>query len=179
MANLDIIIGPMFSGKSTELVRRIRMLQSIGKEPIVIKPVIDNRYNQDKITTHNYESVKSLTVLTLKELESSIFTDTLKKYIVIDEGQFFTDLYETIISWLTKYNVDIIIGGLDGDCNKQPIGDILKLIPYSNNTTKLNSYCKLCLNGTLAPFTKKLNDNGKQVEIGGSELYLPVCREHS
>lgn len=178
MAKLDIIIGPMFSGKSTELVRRIKMLQSIGKEPIVIKPMVDNRYNQDKITTHNYESVKSLSVSTLKELEI-IFTDTLKKYIIIDEGQFFPDLYETIILWLTKYNVDIVIGGLDGDCNKQPIGDILKLIPYSNNTIKLNSYCKLCLDGTFAPFTKKINENGKQVEIGGSELYLPVCRNHS
>ena len=173
---LELIIGPMFSGKSTELIRRIRLLQKISKKVLVIKPTIDSRYITNKITTHNFESVECMV---LKELED-ISDIIIKEYhtIVIDEGQFFTTLKETIVRWLDNFSINIIVGGLDGDFKKNPIGQILELIPHSDSCTKLTSLCNVCNDGTPAPFTLRTVKSNDTVLVGGAESYIPVCRKH-
>lgn len=173
---LELIIGPMFSGKSTELIRRIRLLQKIEKKVLVTKPTIDSRYNQDKITSHNYESVECMVLNNLNEIQD----EEVKKYdtIIVDEGQFFTDLVPTVTRWVDNFNVNIIVGGLDGDFQRQPLGTILELIPYADNCIKLNSLCNLCKDGTEAPFSFRLVNSSDKVLVGGSESYIPVCRKH-
>jgi thymidine kinase len=173
-SKLELIIGPMFSGKSTELIRRIRLLQKINKTVLVVKPKIDNRYNEDKLTTHNFDSVDCIVVDRLEELTLNEEYDT----IVIDEGQFFPDLKTTVLKWLESYDFNIIVGGLDGDFQKNPIGEILELIPHSDNCIKLNSLCMICKDGTPAPFTKRMIKSNDKVLVGGSESYMPVCRTH-
>ena len=172
---LELIIGPMFSGKSTELIRRIRRLKVIGSSVLVVKPIIDNRYISNKITTHNYESVECMVLENLKDISD----DIVKQYntIVIDEGQFFNDLKDMVLRWL-DFNINIIIGGLDGDFQRNPIGQILDLIPYSDKCTKVNSLCSVCKDGTEAPFTKRTIESTDKVLVGGAESYIPVCRKH-
>lgn len=174
-SKLELIIGPMFSGKSTELIRRIRILQNINKKVLVVKPVIDNRYISNKLTTHNYESVDCIILNKLCELKHDI---TSYDTIIIDEGQFFSDLKEIVLNWLDNYSINIVVAGLDGDYKMLPIGQILDLIPYSNKCKKLNSLCCICKDGTPAPFTLRSIKSDEKVLIGGSESYKSVCRKH-
>jgi len=174
--NLEMFIGPMFSGKTTEVIRRIRLLQKIDKKIIVVKPLIDNRYISDKITSHNYESVDCIVINNLADIDQSVIKthDT----IVIDEGQFFDDLVETVKFWLKSFNINIIVAGLDGDFQQNPIGKILNLIPLSNKCIKLNSLCTMCKDGTEAPFSFRLCQSKEAVLVGGSDMYMPLCRAH-
>ena len=174
MSRLELIIGPMFSGKSTELIRRIRILQKIDKKVLVLKPSIDNRYDATKLTTHNFDSVDSVVIKELKEITC------IEDYyaVVIDEGQFFPDLKETVSNWLDTYNIIIIVGGLDGDFQRNPIGQILDLIPYSDELIKLSSLCNICKDGTKAPFSLRTIISSDKVLVGGAESYIPVCRQH-
>jgi thymidine kinase len=174
--NLEIIIGPMFSGKSTEIIRRIRLLQKIDKKILIVKPSIDNRYTSDKITSHNFESVDCIVVNNLCDINNSIIKE--HDTVVIDEGQFFDDLVETVDTWLKLYNINIIVAGLDGDFQQKPIGKILNLIPLSNKCVKLNSLCNICKDGTEAPFSFRIVQSNEAVLVGGSDSYMPLCRTH-
>ncbi len=174
--NLEIIIGPMFSGKSTEIIRRIRLLQKIDKKILIIKPSIDNRYTSDKITSHNYESVDCVVVNNLSDINDFMIKE--HDTVVIDEGQFFDDLVETVDNWLNTYKINIIVAGLDGDFQQKPIGKILNLIPLSNKCVKLNSLCNICKDGTKAPFSFRIVQSKEAVLVGGSDSYIPLCRTH-
>ncbi len=172
---LELIIGPMFSGKSTELIREIRLAKIINKKVLVIKPMIDNRYKDDKIVSHSFESEECETVEKLKEMNERIKSYDL---IVIDEGQFFPDLKEAVLNWVDIEHKEIIVGGLDGDFKRNPIGQILELIPYADKCKKISSLCKLCGNGNKAIFSHRITKNKEQVQVGGSDSYVPLCRNH-
>jgi thymidine kinase len=176
--NLELIIGPMFSGKSTELIRKIRLAKTINKKVLVIKPLIDNRYDVNKIVSHSFESEICENVPTLKVLDEKIQTYDL---IVIDEGQFFPDLKELVLKWVELDKKDVIVGGLDGDFKRQPIGQILDLIPYADKCEKISSLCLVCNDGTAGIFThRKISENAtkNQIQVGGAESYMPLCRKH-
>lgn len=173
--SLDLIIGPMFSGKSTELIRRIRLAKIINKKVLVIKPIIDIRYKNNKIVSHSFEQEECQSVEKLQDIDYLIDNYDL---IVIDEGQFFPDLKEYTFKWLEVYYKEIIIAGLDGDSKRNPIGQILDLIPYCDSCTKIKSLCKKCNDGTPGIFSLRTNDSQEQVQIGGAESYMPVCRKH-
>ena len=173
--SLELIIGPMFSGKSTELIRKIRLAKIIDKKVIVIKPIIDIRYKNNKIVSHSFESEECESIQLLAEMDQKINNYDL---IVVDEGQFFSDLKEYVLKWVDINKKDVIVGGLDGGHKRNKIGDILELIPYSDSCVKIKSLCKKCNDGTHAIFTHRMNDNQDQVEIGGAETYIPLCRKH-
>jgi len=172
---LELIIGPMFSGKSTEIIRRIRLLKIINKKIIVIKPNIDNRYHETKIISHNFESADCIVLSCLNDLNIDI---TNYDTIIIDEAQFFNDLKSVVIKWLENYNIDIIITGLDGDFEKNPIGQILELIPHAEKCQKINSLCNLCNDGTEGCFSFRKVESKNKILVGGVESYIPVCRKH-
>lgn len=173
--SLELIIGPMFSGKSTELIRKIRLAKIIDKKVIVIKPIIDIRYKNNKIVSHSFESEECESIQLLAEMDQKINNYDL---IVVDEGQFFPDLKEYVLKWVDVNKKDVIVGGLDGGHKRNKIGDILELIPYSDSCVKIKSLCKKCNDGTQAIFTHRMNDNQDQVQIGGAETYIPLCRKH-
>jgi len=174
---LQIIMGPMFSGKSTEFIRIIREYKFIEKKILVVKHSLDNnRYNQ-KICTHDKQIEECISITNIDDLNK------LKEYkeaeiIFIEEAQFFKNLYNFISIGLYKHKKSFIIAGLDGDFKMEPFGDILKLIPLANKVTKLNALCKFCKNGTEAPFTKRLVRNNEQQLVGGEDAYAAVCRHH-
>ena len=176
--NLELIIGPMFSGKSTELIRKIRLAKTINKKVLVVKPLIDDRYDMNKIVSHSFETEKCESTLLLKNLD-----DHIKQYdlIVIDEGQFFPDLKEVVLKWVELDKKDIIVGGLDGDFKRQSIGQILELIPYADKCKKITSLCLVCNDGTAGIFThRKISEKttNEQIQVGGAESYMPLCRKH-
>jgi thymidine kinase len=172
----ELIIGPMFSGKSTEIIRRVRLLKLINKKILILKPTIDNRYVEGKITSHNYETVDCKIINNLNDIDDTELNEI--NTIIIDEGQFFSDLLVTVSKWLKQLSINIIVAGLDGDFQQKPIGQILNLIPLSNKCLKLNSVCNICKDGTEAPFTYRHVKSNDTILIGGSESYIPVCRKH-
>lgn len=175
-SKLELIIGPMFSGKSTEIIRQIRLLRKIDKKVLVIKPIIDCRYNEDKITSHNYDTIDCHVLKHLYEIKDT----EIKNYdaVIIDEGQFFPDLVPTVVKWVDNYSIHIIVAGLDGDFQRQPLGTVLNLIPYADKCYKLTSLCNICKDGTKAPFSYRLVKSIDKILVGGAETYIPVCRKH-
>tara|TARA_A100001011_G_C13997699_1_gene709987 strand:- start:22 stop:579 length:558 start_codon:yes stop_codon:yes gene_type:complete len=174
---LDIIMGPMFSGKSFELIRRIRLLKILEKKFLVLKPIIDNRYSKDNvICTHNYDKEKCLQVKKLFDCYNDNFDDY--DTIFIDEAQFFPDLKSFVLECIEKLNINIVLTGLDGDYLRRPFGQIFDLIPYSDSCIKKTALCKMCMNGNKALFSHRLCKENKQILVGSTDSYIPVCRKH-
>jgi thymidine kinase len=177
---LNLIIGPMFSGKSTRLIQYIRQYKTLNFQMIVVKPSIDTRYTTiDEICTHNYEKESCISYGT-GDLEN-IFNEkdyTTSKIIIIEEGQFFSNLYE-IVKKMTDVDKKIVyITALNGDSNRELFGDIYKLLPLCDNIEFMQSLCIKCSDGTLGIYSKRYSNNHDQVCVGGSSVYQAVCREH-
>lgn len=174
LSRIEIIIGPMFSGKSTELLRRLNRYNAININTLVINHTLDKRTN-NSIKTHNNLKMDALKVTNLVEI---IDTDTYKKasIIGIDEAQFFSDLKEFIVKSESQ-NKTIIIAGLDGDYLRKPFGQILECIPLCDDLLKLKSMCTLCKDGTPALFSKRIIEKKDKVLVGDKE-YIAVCRKH-
>jgi thymidine kinase len=176
--SLEIVIGPMFSGKSTYAISYIRRQKAIGKSVIAVKPKIDNRYSQDDvIVSHDKDKVPCIIWDTSCPLQATRFM-LQADCIVIEEAQFFKGLYGTVEYLMKNHKKNILLVGLDGDAQQNSFGEILDCIPYATNVTKLNALCSECKDGTLAPYTKKLVNTGDQIDVGGSDKYVAVCLEH-
>jgi thymidine kinase len=174
---LELIIGPMYAGKSTELMRIINRYKCLHKNIIIINHTINNRYGSTGLTTHNQEKIDNCIILdSLKELNNDIFKQA--DVIIIEELQFFPDAHEMIVEWCDIYHKIVIGAGLDGDFMRNPFGDVLKLIPHSDKITKLNALCKKCGDGTLAHFTKRITNNSEITLVGTCDIYEAVCRKH-
>jgi thymidine kinase len=171
-AVLHLIFGPMFSGKSTEGIRRIRQYAILyGKDKtLCIKFSGDTRYTEEpKVSTHD---LVTLPAMSCNELMP--YLDTLKLYraIFIDEGQFFKDIVQ-VTKELLKSDITVIVSGLDGDYKKEPFSNNwLQLIPYSNFANKLTAICKC---GNPASFTSRISNDEGQTVIGGSDKYEARC----
>jgi thymidine kinase len=175
---LELIVGNMFSGKTSELIRRLNREKSINKKIMVINFAGDNRYSSDSIATHDQNKVKCLKVSKLSAIPNQMINDYDSFFI--DEGQFFTDLYSYVMTLVEVYHKHVVISGLDGDADRKMFGDLIKLIPICDTVDKLRAYCNKCNDGTYAPFTKRINTTRscEVVDIGGSDKYIPVCRFH-
>ena len=173
---IDIIVGPMFAGKSSHLIKQIRLLKVLDKKYIVIKPLIDNRYSSTNIVSHNMDKEPCLTL----DIIENIFNHNLDDIhtIFIDEAQFFNNLKNTVLTLVENRGINVFIVGLDGDFNRNKFGEILDLIPYADTCTKIHSLCKICKDGTPGIFSKRINNCKDQTQIGASDSYISVCRQH-
>jgi len=168
----------MFAGKTSALQSIVRRHSALGIKCVVYKPVSDTRYGSDThICSHDQERVKAIPV---KNLTShSLMEPYLEsKIVVIDEGQFFDDLYDFVVKAVEQDNKHVFVAGLDGDCFRKPFGQLFDLIPLADSIIKMTSLCKLCANGTAALFTFRTTKSKEIVEVGGSEAYMPLCRKH-
>lgn len=176
---LEIVVGPMFSGKSTYALSYIRRQRAIGKNVLVIKPNIDNRYSQGELlVTHDQEHIACMlwdTGVDIYPTDKMVEADC----IVLEEAQFFLGL-SNFIEWFHQaHKKDILIVGLDGDAHQRRFGEILQCIPWATTITKLNALCCHCRDGTVAPYTKKKSRGTYgQVDVGGAEKYESVCLRH-
>lgn len=177
---LNLIIGPMFSGKSTRLIQYIRKYRTLGVKMMVVKPSIDTRYtSNNEICSHNLE--KESCVVYDRNCLHKIFEDenySSSKLIIIEEGQFFMNIYE-IIKKMTDIDDKIVyITALNGDFNRELFGDIYKLLPICDNIEFMQALCIKCNDGTLGIYSKRLSSNATQILVAGSNEYQAVCRKH-
>jgi thymidine kinase len=179
--SLQLIIGPMYAGKSTELIRMIHRFKCLDKKVIVINHVYNNRYGSSSLTTHNRDVFDECVVLdSLHKLEEGENREYFEKadVIVIEELQFFADAYDCITKWIDFDGKCVVGAGLDGDARKQPFGDVLRLIPHAEDVIKLKALCKSCGDGTEAIFSKRIVKNEETVLVGSDDVYEAVCRKH-
>ena len=103
---------------------------------------------------------------------------TSYKYLIIDEGQFIKNLAKVSRILVETFDINLVIAGLDGDFNRKPIGELLELIPFSDDCIKKKSKCIKCKDRTEAPFTFKTSTNSDIIDIGSVDKYIPLCRKH-
>ena len=173
---LEIILGCMYSGKSTELLRRTARYESIGKKILLINHSLDTRSEEDVIRTHNKETRVAIKTDKLE------YVTTLSGFeecdvIGIDEAQFFPDLREFIIS-IESLNKVIIVAGLDGDFKRRPIGQVLDIIPLCDEVIKLSAMDMIDKDGSPAIFSKRIVSDEDQVLIGATDSYVAVSRKN-
>jgi len=178
---LELIIGPMFAGKSCEIIRRIRMLKVLKKNYIVVKPSIDTRYDDNMIVSHNFDKEDCIKLNKLSDIyniDNNIFNNC--DTILIDEGQFFDDLFETVKNLVEICRKNVIVSGLIGDYNRMKFGQISDLIPICDldKITILTALCLHCMDGTPASFSHRNNLSNEQILIGESDMYSSICRKH-
>ena len=167
---LEIILGSMYSGKTSRLVEIYKQCQFCNISVIVINHTIDNRYDDNLMSTHDQIKIPCLKTEKLFDLQTNIRSDV----ILINEGQFFPDL-EEFVEKMLEQKKKIYICGLDGDFERKKFGQILNLIPLCDKVTKLTSLCSLCKNGTAGIFSKRITCEKEQTVVG-SDNYIPVCR---
>jgi thymidine kinase len=188
---LEIIIGPMFSGKTSRLVEIYNQCQFCNISVAVINHAIDNRYDNELMSTHNKIKIPCIKTDKLMDLwidhiylEEGLrdipkikdkFKVKMSNVILINEGQFFPDL-EDFVKLLLKFDRQVYVSGLDGDFERKKFGQILDLIPLCDKVHKLTSLCSLCKNGNKGIFSMRLT-NEKEQTVVGSENYIPVCKE--
>ncbi|MBM7645380.1 thymidine kinase [Scopulibacillus daqui] len=175
---IECICGSMFSGKSEELIRRVRRA-SFGKLKIqVFKPAIDNRYAEEAVVSHTGNSVKALPASTSEEIFSRVEKDT--QVVAIDEVQFFDEGIVDVCGKLADSGVRVIVAGLDLDFKGEPFGAVPELMAASETVTKLNAICMVC--GSPASRTQRLINHQPAsyhdpvILVGASESYEARCR---
>jgi len=171
---LELIIGSMYSGKTTELLRRVRRFESIDKRVMVFNHTLDDRYGEG-VHTHYGDGTKAIKLHKLASFDKCFEHFTRKIDVVaIDEGQFFPDLVESVLRMVNTHHIHVLVAGLNGDYRQQPFGDIAQLLPHADDIVFCKAYCNHCKNGTLASFTKRLSGGDEQVEVAST--YAAVCR---
>ena len=170
--SLKIIMGNMFSGKTSELVRRLKRYEVIGKSILVINSSKDTRCLEHVLRTHDNMKFDCIKTNNLNELNYDKVD-----IIAIDEAQFFIGLKVFVKKALVDGKT-IILTGLDGDYKQDKIGEILDCIPLADKVFKLSAMCMECMDGTHGPFTKRIVNSDKVELVGGKEMYMAVCRKH-
>lgn len=178
---LQIIIGCMQSGKSTELRRRISRYMSYKDNVLVVNSTLDNRNVNGSLSTHDNTVQITLSAIKVAKL-SELYTCpefTTAHVIGIDEAQFFEDLVPFTLRCLGD-NKTVIIAGLDADSKLNKFGHIIDLIPYAGEVVKLNACCTLCKNGNEASYSHCLcsGEQTNNILVGGGDKYIPLCWTH-
>lgn len=177
--SLELILGSMFAGKSTELIRRVRRLRSVNKKVFVINHSFNVRYSSSPaVTTHDstvlHANLNTENLIEAEELEDFLTADI----IVIEELQFFENAAPVVTAWVDHLGKHVIASGLSGSAERTPMGDIALIIPHADNISFLTALCPYCADGTSAPFSKRIVASASEVDIGGSDKYVATCRRH-
>ncbi|MCL6426466.1 MULTISPECIES: thymidine kinase [Bacillus] len=177
---LELICGSMFSGKSEELIRRVKRATYAKQEVRVFKPVIDNRYSEAAVVSHNGTSMTSYAISSAEDIWDHISEST--DVIAVDEVQFFDQEIVEVLSSLADKGYRVIAAGLDMDFRGEPFGVVPNIMAIAESVTKLQAVCSVC--GSPASRTQRLID-GKPASyddpvilVGASESYEARCRHH-
>jgi thymidine kinase len=178
--SIEVITGSMFSGKTDELIRRLRRARIARQKVQVFKPAIDNRYRVDKVTSHAGNEFEALPVAGAEAIAMLVEPDTT--VVAIDEAQFFDWHIAEVCQSLAGRGVRVIAAGLDMDFRGEPFGPMPLLMAQAEEVAKLQAICVVC--GLAASRTQRLIDgrpasfDDPVVQVGGSEAYEARCREH-
>lgn len=182
--SLELLIGPMFAGKSSAILSIVRRHEALGWSVFVITNAMDTRYSSEPmVVNHDRQMIPAVATSTLMPLlEHSDYKDS--KLVIIEEAQFFSDLVPFVKRVVDTDKKNCVVVGLDGDAERRPFGKVLDLIPLCDRVSKLTSMCKMCKDGTAAIFTFAAAADSEASAasgvpcVGGEERYVPLCRRH-
>jgi thymidine kinase len=168
---IEVICGSMFSGKTEELIRRLKRAQYANLKVEIFKPVIDTRYDEEKIVSHDSNSIKSTPVNSSANL---LLISSNIDVVGIDEAQFFDDGLPEVIDILAGRGIRIIVAGLDMDFMGQPFGPIPALMSKAEYVTKVHAICMVC--GDFATHSFRTASSDLKLLLGEKDSYEPRCR---
>jgi len=168
---IEVVTGSMFSGKTEELIRRIKRAQIAKLKVQIFKPIIDNRYSEDEIVTHSKSAIKCYPVNDSEELYR-LASDF--QVIGVDEAQFFDTGIIEVCNKLANNGTRVILAGLDMDFSGKPFGPMPQLMAIAEFVTKVHAIC--VQTGELANFSHRLDSDDDTIYVGGQAAYEPVSR---
>lgn len=182
--SLELLIGPMFAGKSSALLSIVRRHRALGWSVMVITHSCDTRYGSDpQIVNHDQQRCPAIATNELMPLlEAPEYLQS--RLVVVEESQFFGDLVSFVKKAVDEDQKHVVVVGLDGDAQRRPFGHVLELVPHADRVTKLTSLCKWCADGTPAIFTAAISEEAVhsaaagEACVGAGDKYVPVCRKH-
>lgn len=183
--SLELIVGPMFAGKSSAILSIVRRHQVLGYPICVITHSSDTRYTSEPVViSHDGISIPAKAVNKLSDIVYNSEDMSGVKLVIIEEAQFFSDLLEYVPMMVDEMKKNVVVVGLDGTAKRKPFGQIGELLPYCDKITKLTAMCLYCNDGTPAIFTHAHSSTASSASasgiacIGGADSYVPVCRKH-
>jgi thymidine kinase len=182
--SLEILMGPMFAGKSSAIQSIVRRHKALGWNVFVITHAMDTRYSSTPmIINHDQQFLPAVaTHHLLPLLETADYTSS--RLVVVEEAQFFDDLKLFVEAVVDRDSKHVVVVGLDGTAERKPFGQILDIVPYADRITKMTAFCSHCGDGTPAIFTFAKRDDAVAAAAGGvpcvgaDEKYTPLCRRH-
>jgi len=169
---IEVVCGSMFSGKTEELIRRMKRAQFAKQRVEIFKPAIDTRYDDQAVVSHDANEIPSTPVPSSNNI--LILADNVE-VVGIDEAQFFDDNLPNVCNQLANQGVRVIVAGLDMDFQGRPFGPMPHLMAIAEYVTKVHAIC--VRTGGLAQYSYRLTESDKIVELGATESYLPLSRE--
>jgi len=175
---LETIVGAMFAGKTSELLKRILWAKHQSKKIIVIKPIIDNRYDQEKIITHNDLSHDCFSMKNWKHVNDNFeFNRDIVDVLFLDEIQFMsTDETLENVEIVLNNGIDVVCSGLDQDSRGRPWETSSMLLGLSDKIIKIYGFCNVC--GMEATKTYRKTEGGDRTQVGAADIYEPRCLKH-
>lgn len=182
--SIEVICGPMFSGKTEELIRRIRRAQIARQKVQIFKPKIDNRYHDNNIVSHDSLEVEAMAVESAIDILKKLYDTT--RIVAIDEVQFFDPLIVKVIKKLARRGMRVICAGLDQDFRGLPFGPMPEILCIADKVDKVHAICTVCGGMATKTYRKSIKAKKKQsphnaeeqIVIGESDLYEARCRIH-
>ena len=169
---IEVVCGSMFSGKTEELIRRLRRAQFANQKIAIFKPSIDKRYSDVEVVSHDFHKITSRPV---KEAAQMLDIEPDVQVVGIDEAQFFGEELVDVCQTLANRGVRVIAAGLDTDFMGVPFGPIPKLMAVAEDVQKVHAICVKC--GNLANQSHRLSKSKDLVLLGEKDVYEPLCRE--
>jgi len=174
---LEVITGPMFSGKSEELIRRLKRARIARQRVACYKPDIDLRYHRTSIASHSHQTHEASTVRNVEDLRAALFPQLdVVEVVGIDEVQFLSAEIIPLINELIALGKRVILGGLDMTFEAEPFGPVPALMAMADKVTKLSAVCMVC--GQSAIHTQRLGASQELVLVGATGMYEARCRTH-
>jgi len=169
--SIEVITGSMFSGKTEELIRRLRRAQFAGLKVEIFKPSLDKRYSETRVVSHDDKSILSTPV----DNASAILLLADNVHVVgIDEAQFFDNSIVSVCNTLADNGIRVVVAGLDMDFMGKPFGPMPALLSIAEYITKVHAICMRC--GNLAQYSYRKSEDAQVVLLGEKNLYEPLCR---
>lgn len=168
---IEVISGSMFSGKTEELIRRLKRAKIARQKVEIFKPRIDVRYSEEEVVSHDSNAIHSTPVDSATNI---LLLANEVEVVGIDEAQFFDDGLVSVCNQLANAGVRVIVAGLDMDYKGVPFGPMPKLLSIAEYVTKVHAICVRC--GTLANHTHRLSEDDKLIVLGEIDIYEPLCR---
>lgn len=173
--HIEVVCGPMFSGKTEELIRRVKRAQIARQRVQIFKPKIDDRYHEENVVSHSAQSIQAKPIDKSTDILEHLYDST--RVVAIDEVQFFDEDLIPVVKKLVRRGIRVILAGLDQDYKGVPFGPIPHLMAIADRVDKVQAICTVCGGPATKTFRKSLEDK-EQVLVGETDLYEARCGNH-